>query len=1076
MAVAGTNLSFETDFKDHLDTRGLTFDDLRAHQCTNIVLLKLSEDLDNWDTAGLYLEITLPEVKAIKVNNSSEESRRVALLNKWKQKNGDDATYYNLISGLHDANRIDIADQALDYLKESIIEIRRQQEIARRKEEERQKEERRQQEIARQKEEERQKEERRQQEIAWRKEEERQKEERRQQEIAQQEEERLKEKRQQEIARQEKEEQLKEKQQQEIELEYKMKENFLTRIKSKVLSKGLDVPDLQVNLRQEDIESVAELIGKDWYTFGKCMKVEESTLDHIKEVGRNKPGRKKKLLEHLIIKKVRFEDIIYGLYNSADEHNPAINGVLEYIFRIRIKKDGQNPRADEKHDKNSKLDEKEEQNQSLKSHPKLRPQYQDPAPPTPLSPSSNAASGIFRQRNPWQAKFEERREVQPNLITRSLSDLKPHNYREHFYSALWFEEDEHIKKLSTKCDGAGKLTIYHHEKVPSFFDQSDDYYYGYISGLSDDKIEYATQASDDVTILKPDGSDICVAFKHNYNFDHLENRMYIVAPDSPELLEAMKYGTAVEGGNEISISAQFTVKYFYFNQLHNAVIKAPEHVLPCLLPEVFSFGQLFLTFDPRHSDFRCIKLDDKLQLKALQMIVSESSSMCKPHPPVILYGPYGTGKTRILARAAFEVMMNGVNKNKCTRILISAHHEISITTFIFAYFGVIGRKYHLPFEVILISRQENKGVYADMYMTTDEFSKKSAYICTMPHVIIITTYTMSLKLHQYLYSPEGFFTHLFLDEAAQVREPEAIIPLALATRDAKIVLAGDHRQVGPNILVLGEEAKKFGLNISLLERLLKRYEDIGSVATRYVTKLSVNYRSHNSLIDLPNLFYENLEINPDKSLQKCSSPTGYSFVSADSRLIEQFDDPDQQWVEACIVLEEVRSYLERMKHINPNFNPRHGVCIITSTRKQLNHIKTMAFRYKEYEIVKKVSFRPSFMIQGYEFQAIFLSLFELVGDDEMNASYVKSLFNPYVFNTVITRAKFHVVAIGSPEEVKQFELDTLSHPDRGGNATKCWHKYLKLCTELGTFYHHIDLSMFKRKKTEVSDPNMEKVK
>ena len=135
---------------------------------------------------------------------------------------------------------------------------------------------------------------------------------------------------------------------------------------------------------------------------------------------------------------------------------------------------------------------------------------------------------------------------------------------------------------------------------------------------------------------------------------------------------------------------------------------------------------------------------------------------------------------------------------------------------------------------------------------------------------------------------------------------------------------------------MGKEAKKFGLNISLLERLLMKYEEIGSVATRYITKLSINYRSHNSLIDLPNLFYENLEINLDRSLQKCSGPTGYSFVSADSRLVEQYDDPDQQWVEACIVLEEVRSYLERMKHINPRFNPRHDVCIITSTRKQVH--------------------------------------------------------------------------------------------------------------------------------------------
>ena len=109
----------ETDFKDHLNTRGLTFEDLRAHQCSDSVLLKLSKRLDNWDTAGLYLKIVADEIKAIKVDNGSEESRRAALLNKWKQKNGDDATYYNLISGLRDADRIDIADQALDCLKKS---------------------------------------------------------------------------------------------------------------------------------------------------------------------------------------------------------------------------------------------------------------------------------------------------------------------------------------------------------------------------------------------------------------------------------------------------------------------------------------------------------------------------------------------------------------------------------------------------------------------------------------------------------------------------------------------------------------------------------------------------------------------------------------------------------------------------------------------------------------------------------------------------------------------------------------------------------------------------------------------
>lgn len=41
----------------------------------------------------------------------------------------------------------------------------------------------------------------------------------------------------------------------------------------------------------------------------------------------------------------------------------------------------------------------------------------------------------------------------------------------------------------------------------------------------------------------------------------------------------------------------------------------------------------------------------------------------------------------------------------------------------------------------------------------------------------------------------GFFTHIFIDEAAQALECETLIPLSLANEDTCIVLAGDHMQV-----------------------------------------------------------------------------------------------------------------------------------------------------------------------------------------------------------------------------------------------------------------------------------------
>ena len=105
-------------FGELLDARGLTVDDLRQ-QCTEDVLLRLSGSLNNWEVVSLYLNLSKSEIKNIKINSNNEEERRIKALTKWKQNNGDDATYYNLIEALNDSETEDVVDQALDCLKES---------------------------------------------------------------------------------------------------------------------------------------------------------------------------------------------------------------------------------------------------------------------------------------------------------------------------------------------------------------------------------------------------------------------------------------------------------------------------------------------------------------------------------------------------------------------------------------------------------------------------------------------------------------------------------------------------------------------------------------------------------------------------------------------------------------------------------------------------------------------------------------------------------------------------------------------------------------------------------------------
>ena len=64
--------------------------------------------------------------------------------------------------------------------------------------------------------------------------------------------------------------------------------------------------------------------------------------------------------------------------------------------------------------------------------------------------------------------------------------------------------------------------------------------------------------------------------------------------------------------------------------------------------------------------------------------------------------------------------------------------------------------------------------------------------------IVITTTSTAARLSVEKF--QNHFTHILIDEAAQILETEAIMPLRLATRNTCVVLAGDHRQMGPKVI------------------------------------------------------------------------------------------------------------------------------------------------------------------------------------------------------------------------------------------------------------------------------------
>lgn len=131
-------------------------------------------------------------------------------------------------------------------------------------------------------------------------------------------------------------------------------------------------------------------------------------------------------------------------------------------------------------------------------------------------------------------------------------------------------------------------------------------------------------------------------------------------------------------------------------------------------------------------------------------------------------------------------------------------------------------------------------------------------------IIVTTTSHAGIIFNQDI--PLNHFSHLFIDEAAQVTEPESLIPITLCARgEAAIILAGDHKQLGP--VILSPLARQQGLGQSLMERLMVNleayhrndaYKDLGSYDPKFVVKLVYNYRSDEKIMTIPSeLFYHN---------------------------------------------------------------------------------------------------------------------------------------------------------------------------------------------------------------------------
>lgn len=109
-------------------------------------------------------------------------------------------------------------------------------------------------------------------------------------------------------------------------------------------------------------------------------------------------------------------------------------------------------------------------------------------------------------------------------------------------------------------------------------------------------------------------------------------------------------------------------------------------------------------------------------------------------------------------------------------------------------------------------------------------------------------------------------THIIIDEAAQAFECEALVALTLANAHTRLILAGDHMQLAPEIYSV--LASNLGLGISLLERMNNFYPSNHPCRIH----LCHNYRAHKDIIDYTSKTFYNGKVKSASNTELQSHP------------------------------------------------------------------------------------------------------------------------------------------------------------------------------------------------------------
>ncbi|XP_038049673.1 helicase with zinc finger domain 2-like [Patiria miniata] len=618
-------------------------------------------------------------------------------------------------------------------------------------------------------------------------------------------------------------------------------------------------------------------------------------------------------------------------------------------------------------------------------------------------------------------------EVPTPLGIEDLGELSRDNYREYMHTMLYLEEQEYNIKIS-KFASEGRLECFEQ----SLFGKVD-----LKSALMDDsEIAQIMEINlRKIMMLKfPNSEKVYEAIildAQNGFGKQTQDKLYIKL--SSTCVKEMDLRCETEYRVEIQLQLDRSLLCY----MHSAV----DHLqnMNMVFPPVANPDRLPLVDKVEQPDTDCH------QERAIRFICQHRGEKADPSygdGPLLLCGPFGTGKTHTMSTAVRRTL----KERPDSKILICTHSNSAADLYITEHLHKLVEAKEIKQMTRVYARNRHIKTIGDIVLKYTKVANCKVQTPTVKEIkassVVITTLTTSYSLQSSeLY---GHFTHILIDEAGQALETEVLQPLTFATGSTCVVLAGDHLQMSPKVFSRTARHAKF--HISLLERLF--YLKAARVL------LASNYRTCQKMLDFicGSFYYGNRTSRNLKAVgehephPRFNHPMIFFTVKGED---ERMGMSYVNHFEVAKIVSTVRDLLHDWPEDKWGKQGANCICVVASYKMQIRQIRTQlrkggmgsidvlpvqSAQGKQYRVMIISTVRTRSTLNKADTTA-FVSKISPANhpDDTFDYGF---LSDPRLLNTACTRAQSLLIVVGDPSTLCSV-----------GDCSKIWRRYLKDCED-----------------------------